>query len=70
VATKLAARSKLEVLVRAHELDLDGRRSRSTRQGGVITHARRQSELLLRLGRVSPEALIGGRSDSIGTALA
>jgi DNA-binding NarL/FixJ family response regulator len=64
VATKLAARSKLEVLVRAHELDLDGRRATSTRQGGVITYARRQSELLLRLGRVSPEALIGGLSDA------
>ena len=69
VATKLAARSKLEVLVRAHELDLDGRRSTSTRRGGVITYARRQSELLLRLGRDSPEALIGGLSDSVVPAL-
>ena len=70
VATKLAARSKLEVLVRAHEMDLDGRRSRSTRQGGVITYARRQSELLLRISQVSPEALIGGLSDSTVAALA
>jgi DNA-binding NarL/FixJ family response regulator len=70
VATKLAARSKLEVLVRAHEMDLDGRRSTSTRRGGVITHARRQSELLLRLGRVSPEALIGELSDSVQPAIA
>jgi DNA-binding NarL/FixJ family response regulator len=69
VATKLAARSKLEVLVRAYELDLDGRRSTSTRHAGVITYARRQSELLLRLGRVSPEALIGGLSDSTVVAL-
>jgi two-component system, NarL family, response regulator DevR len=70
VATKLAARSKLEVLVRAHELDLDGRRSTSIRQGADISYARRQSELLLRLGRVSPEALMGVLADSIVTALA
>src|SRR6478752_1743061 len=70
VATKLAARSKLEVLIRAHALDLDGRRSRSTRKGGLIIHARRQSELLLRLGRVSPEALIGELSDPAVPAFA
>ena len=71
VATKLAARSKLEVLVRAHELDLDGRRSTSrTRQGGVITHARRQSELLLRLSRVNPEAFVGELSAPVLPAFA
>lgn len=58
VATKLAARSKLEILVRAHELDLDGRRSTSTRQGGAVTFARRQSELLLRLSQFSAEAFV------------
>ena len=58
VATKLAARSKLQVLVRARELDLVDRRSTSVaRPAGVITFARRQSELLLRLSHANPEAL-------------
>lgn len=66
VATKLAARSKLEVLVRAHELDLVGRRSTSVaRQGGVITYSRRQSELLLSLGPANSYGLVGELSDSV-----
>lgn len=60
VATKLAAHSKLEVLVRARELDLIGGRPGSMiRQRGVTTYARMQSELLLRLGRANPVALAG-----------
>jgi DNA-binding NarL/FixJ family response regulator len=65
VATKLAARSKLEVLVRAYEMDLDGRRSTSTRHAGVITYARRQSELLLRLSRVDPATLVSELPDLV-----
>lgn len=63
VAAKLAARSKLQVLVRARELDLVDRRMWATRPTAVITHARRQSELLLRLSRIDPEALVGGLTD-------
>jgi DNA-binding NarL/FixJ family response regulator len=71
VATKLAARSKLEVLVRARELDLADRQSTSVaRQGGIITYARRQSELLLRLSRVNPEALAGELADLVLPAIA
>ena len=57
VATKLAARSKLEVLVRAHELELFGGRSNQRTRKGDITFGRRQSELLLRLGRANPPIL-------------
>lgn len=58
VATKLAARSKLQVLVRARELDLVERRSTTVaRPPGVITFARRQSELLLRLSQANPDAV-------------
>jgi two-component system response regulator DevR len=70
VATKLAARSKLEVLVRAYEMDLDGRRSTSTRHAGVITYARRQSELLLRLSRVDPATLVSELPDLVQPAIA
>jgi len=57
VATKLAARSRLEVLVRAHELELFGGRSNQRTRKGDITFGRRQSELLLRLGRANPPIL-------------
>ena len=67
VATKLAARSKLEVLVRAHELELVGGRSNQRTRKGDITFGRRQSELLLRLGGANPNGLdVGELSNSVG----
>ena len=67
VATKLAARSQLEVLVRAHELELVGRRPNQVSRGGDITFGRRQSELLLRLSRADPYGLdVGQLSQSVG----
>ncbi|HEY8814647.1 MAG TPA: response regulator transcription factor [Candidatus Dormibacteraeota bacterium] len=69
VATKLAARSKLQVLVRARELDLVDRRSTSVaRPRGVDTFDRRQSELLLRLSQINPEALVSGLTDHLPPA--
>jgi two-component system response regulator DevR len=60
VATKLAARSKLQVFVRARELDLVERRMSAPRSSGVVTYRRRQSELVLRLSRINPEELASG----------
>jgi DNA-binding NarL/FixJ family response regulator len=67
VATKLAARSRLEVLVRAHELELVGGRPSDRTRKADITFGRRQSELLLRLGRTDPNGLdVGELAYAVG----